>query len=104
MRTGAYPLLDTKNIENIWQMKKEADCRRMRRMAKVHNFLEMWQGSQNLDANQKESRAHYNQMTALESILDTEEIVKTPSSLFPNDGASPFSMSKQFRSPPRLCA
>jgi len=34
-------------------------------MANVHNYLEMWQGNQNLRATQKESRAQDKQMTAL---------------------------------------
>jgi len=38
-------------------MKKEAEEWKLHRMAKVHNFLEMWQGSQNLCATQKESLA-----------------------------------------------
>jgi len=45
-------------------------------MAKIHNFLEMWQGSQNLCAIQKESRAQNKQMTAVGYISDTEEIAK----------------------------
>jgi hypothetical protein len=38
-------------------MKKEAEEKKLHRMAKVHDFLEMWQGSQNLRATQKEFRA-----------------------------------------------
>jgi hypothetical protein len=45
-------------------------------MAKVHDLLEMWQGSQNLHATQQESRAENKQMTAVGYISDTEEIVK----------------------------
>jgi len=33
------------NAENDSEMKKEAEKRKLHRMAKVHNFLEMWQGS-----------------------------------------------------------
>jgi len=51
------PELDTTNTENNSEMKKEAEERKLHRMAKVHDFLEMWQGSQNLCATQKESRA-----------------------------------------------
>jgi len=45
-------------------------------MAKVHDFLEMRQGSQNLRAAKKKSHAQNKQMTAVGYISDTEEIVK----------------------------
>jgi len=48
---------DTTNTENASEMKKEVEDRKLHRMAKVHDFLEMWQGSQNLRATQTESRA-----------------------------------------------
>jgi len=51
---GTDPELDTANTENDSEMKKEAEERKLHRMAKVHDFLEMWQGSQNLRATQKE--------------------------------------------------
>jgi len=54
---GTDPELDTTNTENHSEMKKEAEERKLHRMAKVHDFLEMWQGSQNLHATEKESRA-----------------------------------------------
>jgi len=53
---GADPELDTTNTENDSEMKKEAEEMELHRMAKVHNFLEMWQGSQNVGDTQKESR------------------------------------------------
>jgi len=62
---GTDPELDTTNTENNSEMKKEAEERKLHRMAKVHDFLEMWQGSQNLCATQKESRAQNKQMTAI---------------------------------------
>jgi len=61
---GTDPELDTRNTENDSEMKKEAEERKLHRMAKVHYFLEMWQGSQNLRATQKESHARNKQMTA----------------------------------------
>jgi len=64
-------------------------------MAKLHNFLEMWQGSQNLRATQKESRAQNKQITAVGYISDTEEFVKASSSLFQPDGAAAFRLSKR---------
>jgi hypothetical protein len=42
--------LDTMNAENDSEMKKAAEERKLPRMAKVHDFLEMWQGSKNLRA------------------------------------------------------
>jgi len=84
------PELDTLNTENDSEMKKEAEERTMHRMAKVHDFLEMWQGSQNLRATQKESHAQNKQMTTIGYISDTEEIVKASWSLFQHDGAAAF--------------
>jgi len=43
---GADPELDSANRENVSQMNNEAEERKLHRMAKVHDFLEMWQGSQ----------------------------------------------------------
>jgi len=37
--------LDTPHTENDSEMKKEAEERKLHRKAKVHDFLEMWQGS-----------------------------------------------------------
>jgi len=56
---------DTTNTENESEMKKEAEEWKLHRMAKVHDFLEMWQCSQNLRATQKESRTQDKQMTAV---------------------------------------
>jgi len=87
---GTDPELDTMNTENDSEMKKEAEKRTLHRMAKVHNFLEMWQGSQNLRATQKESRAQNRQMTAVGYTSDTDEIVKASWSLFQDHGAAAF--------------
>jgi hypothetical protein len=46
-------------------MKKEAQERKLNRMAKVHDFLEMWQRSENLRATQKESATQNMEMTAV---------------------------------------
>jgi len=73
---GADPELDTMNTENNSEKKKEAEEMKLHRMAKVHDFLEMWQGSQNQCAAQKESRAQNMQITAMGYISDMEEIVK----------------------------
>jgi len=85
-------------------MKKEVEERKFHRMAKVHNILEMWQGSQNLRATQKESRAQIKQMTAIGYILDTEEIVKASWSLFQHDCAAAFKLSERSPLPPALSA
>jgi len=57
-------------------MKKEAEERKLHRMAKVHDFLEVSQGSQILRATQQESHARNKQMTAVGYISDTEDIIK----------------------------
>jgi len=73
---GDDPALDTTDTDNNSEMKKEAEGRTLQRMAKVHDFLDMWQGIQNLRATTKESRPQNKHMTAVGYILDTEEIVK----------------------------
>jgi len=92
------------NTENDSEMRKEAEERKLHRMAKVHDFLEMWQGSRNLHATQKESRAQNKQMTAVGYISDTEEIVKASWSLFQHDGAAAFKLSERSPLPPALPA
>jgi len=62
---GADPELHTMNTDNDLERKKEWDEMKLHRMAQVHNFLDIWQGSQNLHATQKESRAQNKQMTAV---------------------------------------
>jgi len=83
-------------------MKKEAEQRKLHWMAKVHDFLEMWQGSQLLPATQMESRARNGQMTAVGYISDTEEIVKASWSLFQHDGLAAFKLSERSPLPPAL--
>jgi len=73
-------------------------------MAKVHDFLEMWQGSQNLHATQKKSCAQNKQMTAVGYIPDTEEIVKSSCSLFHHAGAAAFKLPERSPLPPALSA
>ena len=69
-------------------------------MAKVHNFLEMWQGSQNLRATQKEFCAQHKQVTAIGYISDTEEIIKPSWSNFQHGNAAPFELSERSTLPP----
>jgi hypothetical protein len=79
---GTDPELDTTNTENNSEMKKEAEEKKLHRMAKVHDFLEMWQGSHNLRATQKESHTQKKQITAVRYISNMEEIVKASWTLF----------------------
>jgi hypothetical protein len=101
---GTDPELNTTNTENDLEMKNEVEERNLHRMGKVHNFLEMWQGSQNLWATQKESCAQNKQMTAVGYISDTDEIVKVSWSLFQHDGAAAFELSETSPLPPALSA
>jgi hypothetical protein len=80
-------------------MKKEEEEKKLPTMAKIYDFLEMSQGSQNLSATKKESRAQIKQMTAVGYSSDTEEVVKVSWSLFQHDGATAFKLSE--RSPLR---
>jgi hypothetical protein len=48
----------------------------LHRKANVHDFLEMWQGSQNLRDTKKESRGQNKQKAAVGYITYTEVIVK----------------------------
>jgi len=54
---GDDPVLDRSESDNDLELKREAEDKKLHRMAKVHDFLEMWQGSHNLHTKQKESRA-----------------------------------------------
>jgi len=101
---GADPELDTPNTENNSEMKNDRDERTLHRMAKVHNVLVMWQGSQNICATQKESCTWNKKMTAIEYILDPEGMVKASRSLFQHDGAAAFKLSERSPLPPPSAA
>jgi len=73
-------------------------------MAKVHNFLEMWQGRQHLCATQKDSCTQNKQVTAVGYILYMEEIVKASWSLFQHDSTAAFKLSERSPLPPGLSA
>jgi hypothetical protein len=47
------------------EMKTEVEEKKLPRMAKVHDFLEIWQGGQTLYATQKESCAQNKQRSAV---------------------------------------
>ena len=95
---------DTTDTENDVELKNEVDERNLHTLAKVHNFLEMWQGSQNLGATQKQSRTHNKQMTAVGYISDTKEIIKASWSNFQHDGTAAFKLSERSLLPPALSA
>ena len=73
-------------------------------MVNVHNVLEMWQGSQNLQATQKESCAQNKQMTAVGYISDIEEMVKASWSHCQHDGAAALKLSDKSPVQPALSA
>jgi len=101
---GTDPELDTTNPQNDLEMKKKVEERKLHRIAKVHDCLEMWQGSQNLHATQKESCARNKQMIAVRYISDMEEIVKASWSLIQHDGAAAFKLSEGSPLPRSLSA
>jgi len=85
-------------------MKKEVEEKTLRRMAKVHDFLEMWQGSQNLRATQKEPSTQITRTTAMTYISNPKNIIKASWSLFTHEGAAAFKLSERFPLPPALSA
>jgi hypothetical protein len=101
---GTAPELDSMNTDNDSEMKQEGEESKFHPMAKVYDFLEMWQGNQNLRPTQKESRSRNTQMSAVGYISDTEEIVKASWSLFQHDGAAAFKLSERSPLPPALSA
>jgi len=87
---GTDPELDTTNRENDLELNKEVVETKLHRIANLHHFWEMWQGSQNLHSTQKKSNTQNKQMTRIGYILDTEEIIKSSWSLFQHDGAAAY--------------
>jgi hypothetical protein len=101
---GTDPELDTTNTEHNSEMKQEVEESKLHRMAKAHDFLEMWQDSQNLRATQKESRTQNTQMTTVGYMSETEELVKASWSLFQHVGAAAFKLSERSPLPQALSA
>jgi len=101
---GDDPALDRSATDNELELKREAEERILHRMAKVHDILEMWQGSQNLRSTKKESHPQNKQMTAIGYISDTADSVKASWSLFQHDGAAAFKLSERSLLPPALSA
>ena len=97
---GDYTALDITETENGSKFKKEAEEPTFQRMARAHDFLEMWQGSQNLCATQKESRSQNKQMTAVGYTSDAEEIIKASWSNVQQDGAAAFKLLQRSPLPP----
>jgi len=73
-------------------------------MGKVHEFLAMWQGRQNLRATQKQSHTQYRQMTNVGYVSDPEEIVKASWSVFQHHGAAAFKLSERSHLAPPVFA
>jgi len=101
---AADPHLVTTNTENDSEITKQAEERNWNSIAIVHDFLEMWQGSENPVVTQKECRAENDCMPAMGYISDTEEIVKASWSVFQHTGAAAFKLSERSPLPPPLFA
>jgi len=101
---GDDPVLDRSESDNDLELKGDAEEKKLHRMAKVHDFLEMWQGSQTLSTTERESRGQNKQMTDVGYILDTEDCVKASWSIFQHDGAAAFKLSERSPLPPALSA
>jgi len=92
------PVLDNTETENHLEFWKEAEKRKLH--YKVHDFFEMWQGSQNLHATQVVSRSQNKQMPTIGYISDTEEIITASWSDFENDIVAALKLSERSRLPP----
>jgi hypothetical protein len=68
------PALVITTSETDWEMKSEAEEMKLHSMAKVQNIVDIWKGSQNIYATQKESRAQNKQIAAMEYIQDTQKV------------------------------
>ena len=101
---GDHPVLDPDSTDNDMEMRREAEQKKWHRMAKVHDCMEMWQGSQTLRATQKESRSQNKLMTAVGYISDTDEIIKASWSNFHHDGGAAFKLSEISPVPPAWSA
>jgi hypothetical protein len=97
---GDDPVLVPDSTDNNIELKREVEEKKSHRVVKVHDFLEMWQGSQTLRTTQKESRAQNKQMTSVSYISDTDEIIKESWSNFHHDGAAAFKLSEKSPVPP----
>lgn len=71
-------------------------------MGTVHNILEIWPGSHNLHATQKECRALNKQMAAVGDISDTEGTVKVTWLNIQRKDMAAFNLSEQLLLPPNI--
>jgi len=94
--------LDTTNTENELEIKNEGEERKLHRMAKVHDMLEMWPGSLILHFIQRESHIQNKQMTAVGYISDMKEIVTASWLLFQHAGVAAFKFSERLPLPQAL--
>jgi len=101
---GNDSALDWTNTDNNLEMKWEVEQKKLHRMAKVHGFLEMWQGNQNLSPTQKEHHAENMQMTTVGFIPDTDKTFKGYWSNFQQDSAAAFKLSERLHVLPALSA
>jgi len=81
--------------KNNLELKCDVDERKLSWIAKIHDLLAIWQGSQNLCGTQKESWAQHKQMTAVRYVSNTEEMVYASWSNFLHDGVAAFKLSKR---------
>jgi hypothetical protein len=98
------PLLDTPNTANDSEMKTVVEETIMHTIANFHDLLEMWQGSQNLRATQKECHSRNKQMTAIRYNWNMVEILKVSWSLLQNARAAASKLSENSLLPPALSA
>jgi hypothetical protein len=101
---GDDPKSNQTNTDNDSEVKKQTEERKFHRMAKVHDRLKMWQGSQNLCATQKASCAQIKRMASVGYISVTEVIVKAIWLLSHQDGWAAFKLSERSPLPPALSA
>jgi hypothetical protein len=99
---GDDPPLHIMAPETKLKLKEEAEERQLHRLAKIHDCLEMRQGSQTLQAAQKESPAPITQMTAIGYIVGAEEMLKLSWSNFRYDGLATFESSALSPLPPAI--
>jgi len=101
---GHYPALNMTKTENDTEINNDADLRILHKMAKINDFLEMWQGSHNLRATQKEFHTQKQPKKAVRYISDMEEIINASWLLFLQDGAAAFKLSERSHLPQALSA
>lgn len=101
---GDGAALDTADTINDLELKTSAEDRRLHRMPKIHDFLVMGLGSQNLCDTQMESPPPNKQMTVVIYISDTRQMVRASWSNFQPDGAAASKYVETSPLPPVLSA